>query len=358
MSSPSSSTAGVPKDVPTSNPGSADDADLQKDDTRPITEYMVSHRPSMFEYSVVRSLFVQSMPEYLIDQQEFNDHYWSKNFGLMLYNDKNEPDWQAFTAKIAELNANAASDETYKVLYLARHGQVERYGHPKWEGEIGMLKEYKGLRVGPDPELTDTGKMEAGRVGDIWKTQIGKHSLSAAGAMPQKFYASPFTRALQTLEATWKDIVLNLPDVPKVYVKEGLRETIGRHYCDYRGDMRDIKKTFPWIELEEGMTDEDTIWTEAREDGREGGSMDWRVRDVLDDIFMNDGETFISITAHSGCLGCIMRVTGHRFFALETSRMVPLVVKAKLRPEFKDKKLPARVEGLPYNFTPAHLDST
>ncbi|KAK6526318.1 hypothetical protein TWF694_004917 [Orbilia ellipsospora] len=363
MSSHSSSSAGVPKDAPTSNPPAVTDSSQQKD-TRPIMEYMVSHRPPMFEYSVVRSLFVQSMPEYLIDQQEFNDHYWTKNFGLMLFNDKDEPDWKAFTDRVAELNANAAPDETYKVLYLARHGQgyhnlaIEKYGHPKWEREIGMLREYEGLQLGPDPDLTDTGKKEALGVNKIWKTQISKYMLSEAGALPQKFYASPFTRALQTLEVTWHDIVLNLPDAPKVHVKEGLRETIGRHYCDYRGDMRDIRKAFPWVETEEGMKDEDTIWTEAREDGRVGGSMDWRVRDALDDIFINDGETFISITAHSGCLGCVMRVTGHRFFALETSRMVPLVVKAKLRPEFKDRKLPARISGLPYAFTPAHLDST
>ncbi|EPS44678.1 hypothetical protein H072_1314 [Dactylellina haptotyla CBS 200.50] len=333
------------------------DASTSKKD-RPVMHYMVSGRAPMFDYSVVRSLFVQSLPEYLIDQQEFNDHYFSKNFGLMLFNDNDEPDWQAFVDRVNELNANAAPDETYKVFYLARHGQgphneaIETYGHPLWDEKIGMLKEYKGLILGPDPDLTEKGKKEAIAVGNIWKTQIENYGLFHAGALPQKFYASPFSRALRTLELTWKDIVLNLPDAPTVRVKETLRETIGHHYCDYRGNMKEVRERFPFIRTEDGMLDEDTIWTEVRED-EAGGSLELRLRDALDDIIMESGETFISITAHSGCLRFLMKVVGHRPFPLETSRMVPIVVKAKLKPEFKDKKLPEQVTGLPYTFTPA-----
>ncbi|KAF3931941.1 hypothetical protein ABW20_dc0101293 [Dactylellina cionopaga] len=345
----SSETPGVPKDAPDVQPQASSDI--------PVMEYMVSGREPIFDYSVVRGLFVQSLPEYLIDQKEFNDNYFTKNFGLMLYNENNEPDWQAFADKVKELNDNAAPDETYKVLYLARHGQgphnlaIETYGQRFWETDIAMFKEYKGLVVGPDPDLTKKGKEEAAAIGEIWKTQIDEYDLFKAGVLPQKFYASPFTRALRTLEMTWKDIVLDLPDAPRVTVKEALRETIGRHYCDQRSDLKVLKERFPFIDVEDGMIDEDTIWTEIREDGK-SGSMELRLRDALDDIFVEDGETFISITAHSGCLRCVLRVTGHRLFELETSRMIPIVVKAKLRPEFKDKKLPIRVTDLPYNYTP------
>lgn len=220
-----------------------------------------------------------------------------------------------------------------------------------------MRKEYKGLKLGPDPDLTEKGKNEAISIGNIWKTQLQHHSLFEAGALPQKFYASPFTRALRTLELTWQDIVLDLPDAPRVKIRENLRETIGYHWCDKRGVMTEVKEVFPWIVLEEGMHDEDKIWTETREDEL-CGSMDNRLREVIDDIFMEDGETFISITAHSGCLRCVMRVVGHRLFRLETSRMIPIVVKAKLLPEFKDKvKFPERVIGIPYNYTPKNYES-
>ena len=37
--------------------------------------YLVSDRRPIFQYSVVRNLFLQSLPEYLVDQNEFNAHY-------------------------------------------------------------------------------------------------------------------------------------------------------------------------------------------------------------------------------------------------------------------------------------------
>lgn len=127
--------------------------------------------------------------------------------------------------------------------------------------------------------------------------------------MPQKFYASPFTRAVRTLELTWNDIVLQLPDAPTVYVREMLRETIGRHYCDQRGKMSELARKFPWVEVEAGASEEDTIWTEIREN--EGVYMRTRLRMALDRIFLEDGETFISITAHSGCIARMLEGNYH-----------------------------------------------
>ncbi|KAJ6257915.1 hypothetical protein Dda_7705 [Drechslerella dactyloides] len=315
----------------------------------PAMEYLVSGRDEIFDYSVERGLFAQSLPEYLIDHDEFNNRYHEKNFGLMLFNSKDEPDWHALVKKVSELNEHAAPDETYKVFYLARH--VEHYGQEEWNKRISLLKEYDGLRLGPDPDLTPVGIDEAAVINKIWKDQIHKYGLSHAGALPQKFYASPFTRALRTLEVTWKDLVLHLPDAPRVTVRENLRETIGRHWCDMRGSMPEVKQEFKFIDVEDGMSDEDNIWTDRREDESPGGSMDRRLRDTIDDIFLRDGETFISITAHSGCLRSILRITGHRIFHLTTSVMIPIIVKAKLRPDYKDKiKFPQPVSGLPYNF--------
>ncbi|KAF3933127.1 hypothetical protein ABW19_dt0202360 [Dactylella cylindrospora] len=338
--------------LPFAKSGIAEDASGTKTPTKyeiPRMAYMIPEREPIFNYSVVRDIFAQSLPEYLIDEHEFNENYKVKNFGLLLHTPNDEPDWKAFVEKVKELNSNAEPDVTYKVLYLARHGEVKTWGHPMWDRELAVRNEYEGLVYGPDPDLTETGKGEAREINQIWKTQITKYGLYHAGAMPQRFYCSPFTRAVRTLEKTWDDIVLNLPDAPRVAVRENFRETIGRHSCDKRGKMSVLKEKFQFVDVEEGMADGDEIWTEIREDETE--PMDARLRYGLDNIFLEAGETFISITAHSGCLRSVLRVVGHRLFTLETSKMIPVIVKAQIKPEFKGKyKFPAAVEGLPYAF--------
>ena len=55
---------------------------------------------------------------------------------------------------------------------------------------------------------------------------------------------------------------------------------------------------------------------------------DKRMKTLLDDIFINDGKTFLSLTSHSGAISSMLRVLGHRVFPLVTGSVIPILVKA------------------------------
>lgn len=50
---------------------------------------------------------------------------------------------------------------------------------------------------------------------------------------------------------------------------------------------------------------------------------------LLDDVFSHDDSTYISFTSHSGAIGGILRVLGHRQFSLVTGAVIPVLVKAE-----------------------------
>lgn len=57
--------------------------------------------------------------------------------------------------------------------------------------------------------------------------------------------------------------------------------------------------------------------------------IDARMKKFLDEVL---GQTYakqqvLSFTAHSGAIASILRVTGHRPFALQTGGVIPVVVK-------------------------------
>lgn len=57
-------------------------------------------------------------------------------------------------------------------------------------------------------------------------------------------------------------------------------------------------------------------------------STDKRTKTLLEDIFRNDSNTFISLTSHSGAISSILRVIGHRRFPLATGSVIPVLVRA------------------------------
>ena len=76
------------------------------------------------------------------------------------------------------------------------------------------------------------------------------------------------------------------------------------------------------------MTENDELWSA---DVREPDSaVDARLTVLLDDIFENDKNTWISFTSHSGAIAGLLRVVGHRPFPLVTGSVIPVLVKAEL----------------------------
>ncbi len=106
-----------------------------------------------------------------------------------------------------------------------------------------------------------------------------------------------------------------------------LREAIGIHTCDRRSSKTDIQREFPKFTFEPGFAEIDPLW---KADVRETNSaLDARMKALLDDVFSNDDSTFVSFSSHSGAIGGLLRVLGHRDFRLVTGAIIPVLVKAE-----------------------------
>lgn len=98
------------------------------------------------------------------------------------------------------------------------------------------------------------------------------------------------------------------------------------HTCDKRRTASYIQSTFPHLTLEPGFSELDPLW---QADYREPKlARRYRLATLLDEIFAHDKGTFLSFTSHSGAIGSILEVVGHRQFALETGGVIPVLVRA------------------------------
>ena len=88
-------------------------------------------------------------------------------------------------------------------------------------------------------------------------------------------------------------------------MKEFLREGISGHTCDRRGTKSYIQSAFPDYEIEPGFAETDPLWQAYHAETRR--DQDIRSKAVLDDIFENDDETYISMTSHSGEIASLLR---------------------------------------------------
>ncbi len=176
-----------------------------------------------------------------------------------------------------------------------------------------------------DALLTEKGKGQADQVCACWKALMVDEVLQ-----PTSFYSSPLRRCLQTGDRTFDGS--QMPGF-RVVVKEELREVMGVHTCDRRSSREEIVNFFEpkfaagIFAFEEGFAEEDGLW---RVDHRETDEeIDVRLRRLLDDVFVNDRNEVISLTSHSGAIASILRVVGHRAFALQTGGVIAVLVKAE-----------------------------
>jgi hypothetical protein len=94
------------------------------------------------------------------------------------------------------------------------------------------------------------------------------------------------------------DLLAFHPFVPEV--KELLRETVGGHTCNCRGSKAYIHTTFLTYTFED-----DTLWEALH--GETDADQDIRSKEVLDDIFLSDSSTYISITGRSDEITSLLR---------------------------------------------------
>ncbi|GAB1526564.1 Probable phosphoglycerate mutase pmu1 [Rhizoctonia solani] len=206
--------------------------------------------------------------------------------------------WSDFEAKITKLQQDAPPGTKYVVCWFGRHGQgwhnvgESKYGSKEWDEKWSLLNGDGEIIWGPDPELTDLGKLQASQAHQVWKTELAREN---PVPLPTRLFSSPFSRAALTLDITFSDILTHKKD------GSGLK---------------------PYVM-------EDELWTpDHRETVPE---IDKRVKSALDEIIgslLKKEEIFISITAHSGMIASALRVLGHREYLLPTGGVIPLVIQA------------------------------
>lgn len=273
-----------------------------------------------WKFEVVPNFFKQAHED--TDENKFD--YLKEHFGRL------KP-WSQIVSDLELLNAAADSDnEVYKLFFLSRHGQGYHnlahitYGEKDWNEYWSKLEGNGEYTWGPDPELTELGQLQAKDNYKQWKEELEDHSK----VLPHKWYASPFTRSIDTLIGTWEDIV-DLSSV-KPLILEDLRETLGVHTCDKRSPKTVISKKYEPIgfEIEPGLVEQDIYW---KPDYRETiGEQAVRLNKSFQYILSSTSkdESIISITSHSCSIRAQLLVLGHRPFAIGTGGMIPVFVKA------------------------------
>lgn len=283
----------------------------------------ISKQPFHWEFSVVPGIFKQSLPE--TNEATFDtikDH-----FGVI-------PTWDEVVEKLNSLNANSNPDEIqYKLFFLARHGQgYHNSKHDEdplaWETKWKHLLTDGETTWGPDPELTELGVEQAKENNKAWKQELANNKHQNTELIkPTKFFLSPFSRSIDTLINTWKDIV-DFKEIEPL-IQENWRETIGVNTCDKRSPKSVIAKKYedPFgFKFEPGFAEEDIYWTpSSRETVAEQALRQYKGFEQIFNEFPKD--EIISITSHSGSIRAQLVVLGHRQFPVGTGGMIPVFVK-------------------------------
>ncbi|KAF7719410.1 Uncharacterized protein PECH_004906 [Penicillium ucsense] len=294
------------------------------------------------EYSTVTGYFLQD--EAATDPSTFD--YTAVNFGLIdrAYPADSEKknhcetktltQWERFYNQVEKLNRDSDEDVEYKVLFLGRHGEgfhnaAESYfGTPAWNCYWAEL-DGNSTASWRDAALTPNGVDQALVAHNFWQKLIQEQNIHT----PDDYYVSPLTRTLQTANYTFEG--LNLPHGSaqfKPVVKELFREGISIHTCDHRRSKSYIHNLFPKWHIEKHFAEDDELWNGVTSETSD--AQDARSVQALGEVFFSSSSkkhSFVSVTSHSGEIGSILRVVGHRPFRLNTGAVIPVLVKAEKR---------------------------
>ncbi|KAK4148635.1 phosphoglycerate mutase [Chaetomidium leptoderma] len=275
-----------------------------------------------------KSIKFTSVPGYFVQDDEATSptgfDYATANFGLVnrtYPTDKRfdaageKMQWQRFEAWVKHLNSgcNKKSNVQYKVLFMGRHGEgwhnaaESFYGTPAWNA---------------DPLLTPAGEREAYKANAYFKERYKTQKMPRF----ESYYTSPLSRCTVTANLTFADIQLPAAGRPFVpIVKEGFREGMTLHTCNRRSSKTYISEMFPFYQFEAGFTESDELWHASESETDEAFAV--RAKAVLDDVFVTDNKSWISVTAHSGAITQLLAALNHRPFRLATGQIIPVLVK-------------------------------
>ncbi|KAK9772874.1 hypothetical protein SCAR479_10384 [Seiridium cardinale] len=288
---------------------------------------------SYINYTTVTGFFQQD--DSATDASTFD--YTTANYGLInrTYETDAEFDphgtktqWQRFEYYINTLNKEADHKTQFKVVYFARHGEGYHnaaetfYGTPAWNCYWGE-QDGNATVTWADAYLTAAGIAQTTKANTFWKSQLANQKMPA----PRSYYTSPLNRCTITANLTFNglDLPAEYPFVPTV--KELFREGISIHTCDRRSTKSHIESLLPFYKVEHGFTEYDELWNGTYAETSDAQAV--RSKKVLDDVFSNDENTWISVTSHSGEIKSLLSVLGHRTFSLSTGQAIPVLVEAK-----------------------------
>ncbi|KAF4772892.1 phosphoglycerate mutase [Colletotrichum scovillei] len=286
-----------------------------------------------------------SVPGYFLQDDNSTDptgfDYAAVNFGLInrtYPTDKHfDPEgvktqWQRFDHWVQYLNSGCRKSDSvqYKLLFMGRHGEgwhnaaESFYGTPAWNC-YWAEQDGNATARWADPLLTPAGANEALKANAYFKDRY------ATQKMPyfESYYTSPLIRCGYTANITFGDIPIPADEHPFVpVVKEGFREGMTVHTCNWRSNKTYIASTFPSFEFEPGFAEYDQLW--RRNESETSDAQDARSKAVLDDVFRADDKTWLSITSHSGEITKLLKALNHRAFRLSTGQIIPVFVKAEV----------------------------
>ncbi|KAB8301075.1 hypothetical protein EYC80_002992 [Monilinia laxa] len=270
------------------------------------------------------------------DSETFN--YTTTNFGLKNRTYDTDPEfdperrktqWERFENHVVKLNNQTPENVRYKVLYLGRHGEgyhnikETEVGKEAWDCYWSHL-DGDANSTWADSQLAPTGVAQALIANNFWEDLITTQKISP----PQSYYVSPLTRCLETCSLTFSNLSIPTTSPPFIpTIKELLREGISSHTCDRRRSKTYIHEFAPTWKFEPEFVEEDPYWRANYSETEEAENR--RFKTLLDDLFLNDNSTFISLSSHSGAINTILRVIGHRSFPLQTGAVIPVLIKGQ-----------------------------
>lgn len=311
------------------------------DDAHGLPELAVDYKKSMEErkndrdannkplypwkFEVVKGFFKQAED----DTDDFKFRYTQDHLGRIKL-------WQEITAALEQLNATSGDNESYKLIFLARHGQgfhnvcVNKYGMDAWRQKWRRETTDGEIVFAPDPMLTELGIRQAKENNAAWKEEV-----QLGAPIPLKFYVSPLQRSSWTLVHTWDGITNAEP-----LVTESIREKLHVNLCDKRSPKRVIEERFGKynFRLEDGFTEEDEIFQDH--DRETLVQQSFRVNKFLQQLFDEEWNgskvdkaqaqknSVISTTSHAGTIRAFITALGHRQFTISTGGMLPVIVRA------------------------------
>ncbi|TDZ39068.1 putative phosphoglycerate mutase [Colletotrichum spinosum] len=291
-----------------------------------------------------KSIQYTSVPGYFLQDDNSTDptgfDYATVNFGLL---DRTYPtdkhfdpngtrtQWERFERWVSYLNSGCRKSDSvqYKLLFMGRHGEgwhnaaETYYGTPAWNC-YWAEQEGNATARWADALLTPAGAAEAYKANAYFKDRYETQKMPFF----ESYYSSPLARCAVTANITFGDIALpeDRPFVPTV--KEGFREGMTVHTCNWRSNKTYIHNLFPSYEFEPGFAETDQLW--RRNESETSEAQDARAKAVLDDVFRTDDKTWLSVTSHSGQITKLLKALNHRAFRLSTGQIIPVFVKAEV----------------------------